>query len=108
MTQLQAYILTLACEVPVMLVLARGLSSMRVLVIAVTASSLTHPVAWHIASILSPDEYSAGIWIIEAGVVLAEALWYWLWLRPDFARSLRWSALANAASFGLGWLLLQA
>ncbi len=106
MDQLQAMGLTVACEIPVMFWLARAQPHIRVLAIAATASCITHPVAWRIASILSPDEYSAGIWLIEAGVILVEAFWYWIWLRPSIAQSLRWSALANAASFGIGWVLM--
>jgi len=98
--------LTLVCELPVLLLLARAQPVMRVLVIAASASGLTHPVAWYAASVLSPDEYPIGIWLLESGVVLAEALWYQFWLRPGIARSLLWSLLANAISFGIGWLLL--
>jgi len=90
-----------------MLLLARALPALRVLVIAATASGLTHPVAWHIASVLSPDEYPIGVWLIEAGVVLTEAVWYRLWLCPRFGKSLWWSLFANAASFGVGWMMLR-
>lgn len=107
MNQWSALGLTLACELPVMLLLARTQAVSRVLVIAATASGLTHPLAWHIASVLSPDEYPIGVWLIETGVVLTEALWYRLWLCSTFGKSLWWSLLANASSFGLGWLLLQ-
>lgn len=100
--------LTLACEIPVMLLLARSLPVMRVLVVSAGASCLTHPLAWYIASVLSPDEYVPGLWLIEAGVVLIEAVLYQLWLRSGFAKSLSWSLLANASSFGFGWLLLRA
>lgn len=105
MEQFYAWALTLACELPVMLLLARALPARRVLVVAAAASSLTHPVAWHIASILSPDEYPVGIGLIEAGVVLAEAAWYRLWLSAGFGKTLWWSLLANATSFGFGWLM---
>jgi len=30
------------------------------------ASCLTHPLAWYIASVLAPDEYVPGLWLIEA------------------------------------------
>jgi hypothetical protein len=105
MTELQALALTLACEVPLMLLLARKLPVLRVLPVAATASMLTHPIAWHVASILSPDEYRAGTAWIEGGVVLAEALWYRLWLSGNFLQSLAWSFAANAFSFMVGWLV---
>lgn len=105
MNQTQALALTLVFEVPVMLWLARAQAVWRVLLVAVAASCLTHPLAWRIASVLSPVEYPVGIWLIELGVVLVEGLWYQFWLRAGWAKSLGWSLLANAASFGAGWLL---
>lgn len=107
MNQWHALGLTLVCELPVLLLLARAQPLMRVLVIAASASGLTHPVAWHIASVLSPDEYPIGIWLIEIVIVLTEALWYQFWLRPGAAKSLLWSLLANASSYSFGWLLLR-
>lgn len=107
MNQLPAFGLTLACELPVMALLARAQPAMRVLVVAAAASGLTHPAAWHIASVLSPDEYRTGLLMIETGVVLAEAAWYQFWLHPGFGKSLEWSLLANATSFGFGWLVLR-
>jgi hypothetical protein len=89
------------------LALGRDLPAKRLLVVAISASSLTHPVAWYIASILSPDEYSVGVWLIETGVVLSEAGWYQFWLRVGAGKSLLWSLMANASSFGFGWLLLR-
>ncbi len=107
MNQLPAFGLTLACELPVMALLARAQPAMRVMIVAAAASGLTHPAAWHIASVLSPDEYRTGLLLIETGVVLAEAAWYQLWLRAGFGRSFQWSLLANATSFWGGWLLLR-
>ncbi len=107
MSQLQAFGLTLAFEVPVMLALAYTPSVLRVSLVAATASCLTHPLAWHIASVLSPAEYPLGVGLIEVGVVLVEAAWYWLWLKVNFLRALSWSALANAASFILGGIIFS-
>ena len=105
MTEFEALILTLACEVPVMLLLARRLPVLRVLPVAVTASLITHPIAWHMASILSPAEYRAGMAWIEGGVVLIEAIWYRIWLSRIFLQALAWSLAANAFSFMVGWLV---
>lgn len=107
MTPWQALAVTLACETPVLLLLARrhGLPPARVALAAISANCLTHPAAWRIATVLTPAEYRAGLWWIEGGVVLAEALWYWSWLRTGMPAALLYSLLANAASLGIGWRL---
>jgi len=88
-----------------MLLLARARPWLKVLAVAASASALTHPMAWHIASVLSPAEYRMGVPTIEIGVLLAEAFWYRLWLSTGIFQSLGWSLLSNAASFGIGaWL----
>lgn len=102
MNQLGALALTLLCETPVILWLARVYPKRRVLLAALSASSLTHPVAWHVGSLLSPVEYRSGLAVIETLVVLFEALWYWIWLRPRWPLALIWSLTANAVSFGVG------
>lgn len=88
-----------------MLLLARHYPLRRVTLTTISANGLTHPLAWHIASKLSPLQYFTGLWWIEAGVVLAESLWYLLWLCPSPVTALRFSLLSNAASLGIGWLL---
>lgn len=108
MDQLHAFLVTLACEVPLMLWLARRLPAPRVLLAALSANCLTHPMAWRVASILSPDSYRSGIWLIEASVVIFEAGWYRLCLRTVLPKTLAWSLLANAGSLSVGWLLWPA
>lgn len=105
MNQLHALGWTLACEVPLLMLLARPRPWMRVLLTAAGASLVTHPLAWHIASILSPDEYPIGLFIIEICVIAAEGFWLHAWLRAGLIKSLAWSLLANTASFLLGWIL---
>lgn len=108
MTAWQALALTLVCEVPLILLLAvrwRHLSRTRVALVAVTASCLTHPLAWRAAAALAPDMYRTGLWLIEAAVVAAEALWYLAWLRPGWRRATVWSLMANAASATMGMLV---
>ncbi|WP_326999100.1 hypothetical protein [Comamonas testosteroni] len=105
MTQLQAFGITLTCELLSMLLLARHYPLRRVTLTTISANGLTHPLAWHIASKLSPVQYIIGLWWIEAGVVLVESLWYWWWLRVRPLTALRFSLLSNAASLGIGWLL---
>lgn len=107
MNQLSAWALTLTCELPVMLLLARTQSAKRVLIVAASASSITHPVAWRIASVLSADEYLIGLLLIEMAVVLAEAVWYKFWLGSSFGKSLWWSLLANTMSFVVGFVWMS-
>ncbi len=107
MTQWEALVLTLACEIPVVLLLARQQPVWKVLPVAAAASLITHPVAWHVASVLSPAEYRVGVWGIEGAVVLAEALWYRAWLSGVFLRALGWSLAANSVSFATGWVLFS-
>lgn len=110
--ELPALLLTLACEVPLVLLLAQRLPPaprphwQRVLPAAISASALSHPLAWRMAAVLAADEYAAGLVLIELAVWLFEASWYALWLRPGWGRALQWSALANGASFALGFLLV--
>jgi hypothetical protein len=55
---------------------------------------------------LGPHDYLAGVALIEVLVVLAEALLIRLCGVPAL-RALAVSALANAASLAVGWLLLR-
>ncbi len=107
MTKLHALGWTLACEIPLLLLCFRSRPLFRVLLVAAGASLLTHPLAWHVASVLSPAEYSIGLIMIEVGVVVVEGMWLQAWLRAGLAKSLCCSLLANSASFLLGCLLLR-
>lgn len=98
MEEISALGLTLACEVPMLLVLARRHSGRAVFMAAVGASLLTHPLAWQAAAKLGPDQYVAGVVVIEAVVVVVEATWYQFWLRPGPGRALVWSLAANGLS----------
>jgi hypothetical protein len=104
MNQWQALGVTLAFEVPVVFVLARNCPPGRLLMVAVTASCLTHPFVWKIASVLSNDEYIVGVWLIESCAVLVEALWYRYWLPVSGFSAASWSIVANLTSFSVGWL----
>ena len=105
MTQLQAFLLTEFCEVPIVLRLAAHSPRWRVMLAAITAQCLTHPVVWHYSIVLAPDQYWLGVQLLETFAVLVEGLWYQYWLRPGFAVAMAWSLLANAASYCLGLLL---
>lgn len=105
MTQLQAFGFTLLCEALILLLLARHLPPTRVIWAALSASALTHPMAWYVALRLGPDDFAFGVLSIEIAVVLLEAAWYQHWLRAPFVQAFMWSFSANLASYALGWLI---
>ena len=101
--------LTLAVELPVVIVLLRRASVIvawpRAVTVIVLASLVTHHFAWRAARALSPDEYTLGIAIIESVVVAVEALWLRALLPIGLKTAALTSLIANAASFGVGALL---
>ncbi len=105
MNQLAAFGVTIACEVPVILLLVRQQAVWRLALIAVTASAITHPLAWKIASLLTTAEYRSGVLLIEAGVIVIEALWYRLWLPTRLRTAFFYSLTANACSFAMGSII---
>ncbi|MBP6646830.1 MAG: hypothetical protein KA207_13295 [Burkholderiaceae bacterium] len=105
MPLLQALLLTWLVEVPLLIRLIPALPRSKVVLAGLAASLLTHPVAWWAASLLSPHDHTTGVWTIELAVVVTEALWLWVVLRTRALHSLRASAMANTASFVLGWVL---
>lgn len=105
MEQWQAFGVTLACEMPTMLLLARRHAPARVAQGAISINALTHPAAWAAAMLLAPAQYRVGLWVIEGIVAVLEAAWYRWWLGVGGLRALGWALLANAASLGLGWWL---
>lgn len=95
-------------EVPVVLGLARLGSFTRyglVGMVAVGAQCLTHPIVWHMASLLAPDEYAMCLLALEAAAVVVEGLWYQLCLRPGWTKAMLWSLVANLASLVAGYLM---
>lgn len=104
--QLQALLLTWLIEVPLLCWLLRPSSRLYVIAAGLAASLVTHPVAWWAASLLSPHDYTRGLWTIEACVWITEALIFWVALPIPPKRALLASGLANGASFLVGgWLL---
>lgn len=113
MSWLVAFGFTQLVEVPIHVLAQRPLGrppSMRVLA-AFAASMWTHPFVWFVFPLLPRTWGCTGsIWCWVQHVVLAELFAVgveaaWLW-RLGVRRPLAWSLLANAASFGLGALLL--
>ncbi len=77
--QLEAYLLTLAIEVPVLLALALALRwvpgrRVRLALGGLLASGVTHPILWGIWDHVPPDlGYLEKVIVLETGVVLVEA-----------------------------------
>lgn len=105
--QTSALLLTLAVEIPVAGLLARtiGADLRRTLFAALVASCITHPVAWQLAAKLGPDDYRAGIALIEGAVVVVEAGIYRLLLSCKWKPALGISAACNTASWLVGIVL---
>lgn len=105
MTQITALALSLAVEVPVALLLARRWAPWgRVAVVAIAATLLTHPFAW-LANGWIPLPFPPRAAIIEVSVAVVEAVIYARFVPLGAWRGALVSAVANAASFGLGLIL---
>lgn len=108
MTQTQAYLLTLAIEVPIAVGLAawRRLAPgrlRRVALAGVAASSLTHPLLWLVDPLLWDTFDTPARWgLLEAAITLVEGAVYSLALGWRARTGLLVSLIANAVSFGVG------
>jgi hypothetical protein len=110
-TQTTALLLTLAIEVPIVAGLSiasrlPGREVRRLVVTAVGASLLTHPLLWLADDALrSTLSWSPRIALLEVAVTLVETAAYAVAGGAGWGRGLLLSAAANAASLGAGWLL---
>jgi uncharacterized protein (DUF486 family) len=115
MTQFSALVLSLLIEVPIVLALGRLLESAgtlrwrRLALVGCAATLITHPFAWHGVYILRAwlPSYWPRVLVVEFGVALVEGLLYALVARMGHRRGQVLSWTANAASFGIGLLLLR-
>lgn len=111
LTQTAALGMTLAVEVPLVMLLARRwhIAWVRSLPVALLASCLTHPLAWKlswVASVLlQTTHYPVWFLAIEAGVWLLEALVFHFGLRLGWQRACVLSLGVNLASALFGVLL---
>ena len=112
MTQLQAQLLTLAIEVPVVAAVfeARGWAvdsrhRLRLYGVAVAMSLITHPFAWTLNQDLRPMPFWQRATIVEALVVVLEGALLARWGQLGWSRGYALGFLANATSFGLGLVL---
>lgn len=111
MTQTQAFLLTLAIELP--LVFAGAWASAapraawrRLPLVALAANALTHPLLWLVDPALAPH---VGRWlrwgVLETAIAVVEGLAYAYAAGLGARRGLALGFLANAVSFGVGlWI----
>jgi F0F1-type ATP synthase assembly protein I len=102
-----AFAATLAVEIfIVMLATVRWPASPVLrLAAAVLPSCFTHPLAWRAIGNFGAHDYAAGLCLVEAIVILVEAVCLRLVLKLSVPRSLLLSFTANAASGAAGWLI---
>lgn len=102
---------TLAVEVPLALLwLGRlGLATGRALRSATVVNLVSHPVAflvaWQLVTRVVPG--AVALVVIEFGVIVGEAAGYRRLAGVDGESALQLAAVANAASLGIGWVLLR-
>lgn len=111
MSQLTALLISIAIEMPVSALTMRLLNRpfyFRAAMIAATSTLVSHPFAWMANSVwLHHLPFFERALVIEIGVVIFEAAFYY-WLLPLRIRdSLLVSLLANAASFAAGLLIFM-
>lgn len=110
MTQPEAMLLSIAMETPIVLAISRAASrdepSVRLLMVAVGATLVTHPFAWYgMQALHGPLGMWPALSVVELGVGLAESVFYaqiaglgWRW---GFAAGFA----SNAVSAGYGVLM---
>jgi hypothetical protein len=115
-----AFALTEIVEMPIWIwALSRFAGSMSVprrVELAFLASMLTHPWVWFVFPQLHPALEALGLsraasWnaVLFAAEIFAWLVEAWLLSRFGLTRALTWSAIANAASYGVGrivWAVL--
>lgn len=109
--QLEAFVLTLAIEVPVVVALAVALRwvpgrRVRLALAGIVASGVTHPILWGIwHRVLLDWDYGWKVLVLETGVVLVEAMVLAVLGGLGWWRGLAASVLANAISTAVGLVL---
>jgi hypothetical protein len=100
-----AFLITLAVEVPVVVLLARRAepSLVRLALLALFANLATHPIVWYVISQLLLVGTTPYVVVAESWAVAAEAVFYAVTIRALTAqRAVAIAVVANAASFVAG------
>ena len=109
MIQAEALLLSIALEVPCLILVARRrgwstASAAQLARVGGAATLLSHPLVWHGSRALMP--FIEGFWVraalTEIGACLFEAVLYRWLLQLSAGRALGVSIAANALSFGIG------
>ena len=109
MPWLEAFLLTLAIELPLALICLRARPRGRVAAAAVLANGASHPLFCFVLLRVLPGSFLARVLVGEALVIGLEALVYLAALRPmRAAHALSVSATLNAASYLVGIAFLNA
>lgn len=104
LSQPLALLLTWLLELPIAMSLAPR-RDLRLAVVVVVASLLTHPWVWLISTHLPRAHWWAGIFVVEAAVGVAEGLFLWRLGPMRLGEGLVVGVAMNAFSFGMGLCL---
>jgi hypothetical protein len=102
-----AFVLTLAVELPIVMVLLRRWEHdlVRLGIIVVVANLATHPMVWYVFTQLLTIGTPGYTLVVETWAIGVEAIVYWAAIRGlPVRRAIAVAVLANAAS----WLIGQA
>jgi hypothetical protein len=104
---LRSFLLTLVLEVPVFVLLARGIAPpLRAALAAAAGSCVTHPLLWFAWPLVVSD-YTRYIVSGELLAALAESVVFCALARPvPWSRALAASFIANASSYGVGLVVV--
>ena len=98
-----SYLLTIALELPVLLLVFESVSRVRVILVGLLATSLTHPVLWWVWPHVVSD-YTTAILSGEVIIVVAETIVLRLGVGCGWRLAMAGSALANGTSMIVGSL----
>lgn len=107
MHQHEAWILSLAVELPLLAAMLYRCKWKRVLVAGALATTVTHPVAWWAAGMLSPAEYTQGVLVIEIVVWATESALIRAMLPIRWSAAVAYCLFANMASVVVGFLVFK-
>ncbi len=107
----KAWLLTVAVESFVLVGLLRKFPSKEpvsfklLIASSIFASSLTLPYVWFVFPYLLVGRFGVGLILGELFAWLAEAIFYYLFLKISIKKALIFSFIANLSSYALGYLI---